>query len=349
MERWKATGICSLFSILMLILRNYCITLQTNYQMRMGKRYLTLILLMSMALGTVWAQKQVVYTPTWTAQAQFAGFYVADAMGFYKDAGLDVVIKHPTASSSGINRLKKGESQFVTLQLVPAMEMIDDGDQLVNVMQYFQQSGLMVVSHEPLKSFESLNGKRVGRFRVGISLLPIALGRKLNLDIEWIPFASHTNLYVSGAIDATLAMNYNELYQLKMAGQRLKKDQLLYMRDVGYNVPEDGLYVTKDYYKTHRTEVDQFVKATIKGWEWVAAHPKETLDIVMLYMRQTGTHSNLSAQQWMLDECLKLLVHPKTGKRSYQLDPEGFDLTNQILCEGGVLKKPITYKQMTQP
>ena len=144
-------------------------------------------------------------------------------------------------------------------------------------------------------------------------------------------------------------MNYNELYQLKMAGQRLKNDQLLYMRDVGYNVPEDGLYVTKDYYKTHRTEVDQFVKATIKGWEWVAAHPKETLDIVMLYMRQTGTHSNLSAQQWMLDECLKLLVHPKTGKRSYQLDPEGFDLTNQILCEGGVLKKPITYKQMTQP
>ena len=27
--------------------------------MCMGKRYLTLILLMSMALGTVWAQKQV--------------------------------------------------------------------------------------------------------------------------------------------------------------------------------------------------------------------------------------------------------------------------------------------------
>ena len=81
-------------------------------------------------------------------------------------------------------------------------------------------------------------------------------------------------------------MNYNELYQLKMAGQRLKKDQLLYMRDVGYNVPEEGLYVTKDYYKTHRTEVDQFVKATHQGLEWVAAHPKETLDIVMLYIHR---------------------------------------------------------------
>ena len=317
--------------------------------MSMGKRYLTAILLMMATLGSLWAQEQVVYTPTWTAQAQFAGFYVADAMGFYKEAGLNVVIKHPTTSSSGINRLKKGESQFVTLQLVSAMEMINEGDQLVNVMQYFQQSGLMVVSHEPLKGFESLNGKRVGRFRVGISQLPIALGRKLNLDIDWIPFISHTNLYVSGAIDATLAMNYNELYQLRMAGQRLKKDQMLYLRDVGYNVPEDGLYVTKDYFRTHRDVVDKFVKASIKGWEWVAEHPKETLDIVMLYMRQTGTPSNLSAQQWMLYERLKLLVHPKTGKHSYQLDPDGFELTNKILCEGGVLKKPITYKQMTQP
>ena len=65
--------------------------------MRMGKRYLTIILLMSMALGTVWAQKQVVYTPTWTAQAQFAGFYVADAMGFYKDAGL-MILDEPSSA-----------------------------------------------------------------------------------------------------------------------------------------------------------------------------------------------------------------------------------------------------------
>lgn len=317
--------------------------------MSMGKSFLIATFLMSiLTVNSVCAQ-QLVYTPTWTAQAQFAGFYVADAMGFYKEAGLDVVIKHPTISSSGINRLKKGESQFVTLQLVSAMEMISTGDELVNVMQYFQQGGLMVVSHEPLKSYESLNGKRVGHFRVGISQLPIALGRKLNLDIKWIPFISNTNLYVSGAIDATLAMSYNELYQLKMAGQRLKKEQLLYLRDIGYNVPEDGLYVTKDYYKRHRAEVDKFVQATIKGWEWVADHPKETLDIVMLYMRQTGTPFNFSAQQWMLEECLRLLVNPKTGKRSYRLDPEDFDLTNRILCEGDVLKKPITYNQMTEP
>ena len=29
----------------------------------------------------------------WVTQAQFAGYYVAKAKGFYKDAGLDVTIK----------------------------------------------------------------------------------------------------------------------------------------------------------------------------------------------------------------------------------------------------------------
>lgn len=299
---------------------------------------------------TVCAQKkELVYTPIWTAQAQFAGFYVAEAMGYFKEAGLNVVIKHPTASRTNVNRLESGESQFVSLQLTSALEMMNEGSQLVNVLQYFQQSGLMIISHQPLKGFNSLDGKRVGHFRAGASMLPIAIGRKAKLDIEWVPFISNANIYISGAIDATLAMSYNEYFQLRAAGQRLKKEQLLYLRDIGYNVPEDGLYVTKDFFMKHREEVVKFAEATRKGWEWAAQHPEETLDLVMLYMRQNNVPFNIYAQRWMLEECLRLLTDPKTGKRTYRLDPQMFDLTNRILCEGSVLKHPISYKQITQP
>ena len=316
----------------------------------MKRMYMMASVLMLLLLSiSVSAQETIVFTPTWTAQAQFAGFYVADAKGFYKQAGLNVVIKHPTASSTNVNRLESGESHLMLFQLVSAMEMIDKGSQLVNVLQYFQQSGQMIISHQPMKDFKSLDGKRVGQFRTGASMLPIAIGRKANLDIEWIPFISHTNLYISGAIDATLAMSYNEFYQLKTAGQRLQKDQLLYLRDIGYNVPEDGLYVTKDYFKKHRTEVMKFAEASRKGWEWAASHPGETLDIVMQYIRQCNVPSNIFAQRWMLEECLRLLTDPKTGKRTYRLDPQMFDLANRILYEGSVIKNPITYQQITQP
>ena len=155
------------------------------------------VLMFSLFRMSVCAQEKLVYTPTWTAQAQFAGFYVADAMGFFKDAGLNVEIKHPTASSTNANRLESGESQFVSLQLASALEMMDEGSELVNVLQYFQQSGLMIISHQPLKGLNSLNGKRVGHFRTGASMVPIAIGRKAKLNIDWVPFISHANLYLS--------------------------------------------------------------------------------------------------------------------------------------------------------
>ncbi|MEI6050175.1 MAG: ABC transporter substrate-binding protein, partial [Bacteroidota bacterium] len=41
---------------------------------------------------------KIVFAPQWLPQAQFAGYYIAQDKGFYKEAGLDVEIIHPSAS-----------------------------------------------------------------------------------------------------------------------------------------------------------------------------------------------------------------------------------------------------------
>lgn len=298
--------------------------------------------------GMAEAQKKMVFTPQWVPQAQFVGFYVASSMGFYQEAGLDVTIKHPSASKPNVEYLVEGESQFITLNLVTAMMHISNGIPLVNVMQVSQQNNLLIVSHTPLKGPESLRGKKVGHWRSGHSELPMAMDRKYGLGIQWVPFVSNINLYISGAIDAATAMSYNELFQLKMAGQRISDDQLLYMRDIGYNIPEDGVYVTLDFYRKHKEQVKRFVEATRRGWEWAVAHPEEALDIVMVTMQQTVGGGNLIAQQWMLNEILQQLADKDTGKRSYKLDPKSLQLANSIMLGTGILKKEITYKRMTQ-
>ena len=296
----------------------------------------------------VYAQEKLVFTPQWTAQSQFVGFYVASSMGFYQEAGLDVVIRHPAASKPSIDYLTEGESQFITLNLVTAMTFIDNGIPLVNVLQMSQQNNLMIVSHTPLNGVESLRGKKVGHWKSGFSELPMAMDKKYGLGIQWIPFISNVNLYISGAIDAALAMSYNEFFQLKMAGQRIKKEQLLYMRDIGYNVPEDGVYVTADFYLKHKDLAIKFAEATRKGWEWAVEHPEEALDIVMLTMRQSGIPGNMIAQDWMLKQILSQLADKDTSKRSYKLEPKAVELANRILLESGVIKKEITYHQITQ-
>ena len=61
-------------------------------------------------------QEKLIFTPQWTAQAQFAGYYVAQEMGFYYKAGIDVEIVHPSVTQSAISRIRNNESQATTLQ-----------------------------------------------------------------------------------------------------------------------------------------------------------------------------------------------------------------------------------------
>lgn len=65
----------------------------------------------SLALtGSALAQQKVTFTPQWTPQAQFAGYYVAKELGFYEEAGIDVEIVHPNATESAISRLQIGRA-----------------------------------------------------------------------------------------------------------------------------------------------------------------------------------------------------------------------------------------------
>jgi len=49
----------------------------------------------------------IVFTPQWTAQAQFAGYYVAEAKGFYRESGVKVRIEHPSPTYPAMSRLRK--------------------------------------------------------------------------------------------------------------------------------------------------------------------------------------------------------------------------------------------------
>ncbi len=72
----------------------------------MNRRRLSAIILALVLSLPLFAQSKgentIVFTPQWTAQAQFAGYYAALELGFYKEEGLDVVIEHPNASRSAI-------------------------------------------------------------------------------------------------------------------------------------------------------------------------------------------------------------------------------------------------------
>lgn len=296
--------------------------------------------------GSAWAQQKMTFTPQWTPQAQFAGYYVALELGFYKDAGIDLEIVHPNATESAIARLRNNTSQFTTLQLCQAMETIDNGVPLVNILQTSMNNGLVIVSRKdenPIKQ----KGIRVGTWSVGFDQIALAMSLKEDLDYNWIRFASSINLFISGAIDATLAMSYNEFYLIKQSGFQITENNVYRFCDHNYNVQEDGVYMLKDCYEKNKDAAHRFAEASKKGWIYCAEHPDEALDIVMKYVKQYGVATNRTMQKLQLQEILRLQVDRDSGEREFRLRPDMVKLASDLMMESQLLLEEVTYEHIT--
>ena len=291
------------------------------------------------------AQERFVFTPQWTAQAQFAGYYVAQEKGFYKAAGVDVEIVHPSVSRPAMSRIQKKESHATTLQLAQALEIVDMGIPLVNILQTSMNNALVIVSRRGVDPLTQ-KGARVGIWNSGFGQLAICMSIKEGLDYEWVRFASQINLFVSGAFDAMLAMSYNEYYQIVQTGMELDDKNVYRFCDHGYNVQEDGVYMTKEYYESHKEQARRFAEASKKGWIWAAAHPEETLEIVMKYVKKEQVATNRVLQKLMLKEVLRLQIDRESKKREFRLRPDMVKRANYLMLENKMLDHEIKYEDL---
>jgi NitT/TauT family transport system substrate-binding protein len=295
--------------------------------------------------ATASQEETLVFTPQWTAQAQFAGYYVAEAKGFYREAGVKVRIEHPTSTNSSMSRLSHNQCQATTLQLCQAIELMNDGTPLVNILQTSMNNAMVIVSargKEPIKQ----KGAKVGIWSVGFGELAICMSNKEHLNYQWIRFAQNVNLFITGALDAMLAMSYNEYYQLLQAGIEITDKNLYRFSDHGYNVQEDGVYMRRNYYEEHKDQARRFAQASRKGWEWAAQHPEEALDIVMEYVTKDHIATNRIMQRLMLKEILRLQIDRESKKREFRLRPDMVRQANRLMLENKMLDHEVTYEEL---
>ena len=226
------------------------------------------------------------------------------------------------------------------------MEIVDGGIPMVNILQTSMNNAMVIVSargKDPLTQ----KGAKVGIWSVGFGQLAICMSIKDKLDYQWVRFAQNINLFVAGALDATLAMSYNEYYQLVQAGVEMKDKTVYRFCDHGYNVQEDGVYMTREYYESHREQARRFAAASRKGWEWAAQHPDETLDIVMQYVDREHIATNRVMQRMMLKEVLRLQVDRESKKREFRLRPDMVKQASRLMVENHMLSREITIEELT--
>ena len=289
----------------------------------------TLFIILFLGCISSYGQRMVL-TTRWLAQSQFAGYYAAEQLGYYKSEGLDVVIRHPSTSENLYTTLKDKKTDIAIMYLSDALYLKAAGEKIVNIMQTSQQSSLIFVSHYKLHSMKDMDKYRVGmwRFITQEYLDKIFAVWGIRTD-RIIRFSHGVNAFLSGALDVQIVTSYNEYYTLQECGFNCK--YAMRWSDYGINMPEDGLYVTEDYYNKHKMEIAKFVSASRKGWNWVAANKDKALKIVMQQVRNNNVGSNIYHQRKQLNEILRLQTDKATGKRTFRLSRNNFNKSLDML------------------
>jgi NitT/TauT family transport system substrate-binding protein len=274
-------------------------------------------MLMTGTMGIARAADPLTLQLKWVAQAQFAGYYVAAAKGFYKTAGLDVTIK-PGGPDVNPSQVIAGGGADVVVDWMPsALAAREKGVPLVNIAQVFQRSGMELSCRKDsgIKSPADFKGKTLGVWFSGNEYPFLAWMSKLGLKTDGS--AAGVKVLKQGFnVDPLLqkqaacisTMTYNEYWQLIEAG--MKPDQLIVFKyaDEGVATLEDGLYATeatlKDAAKADR--LARFLKASMQGWQYAVDHQDEAVKTVM--ENDTAGAQTAAHQKRMMSEIAKLVV-----------------------------------------
>jgi len=250
------------------------------------------------------------FLPQWTHQAQFAGIYMAQKKGFYRDYGLDVKILPGGADSPSYENLQDGKTDITQLFLITAMTRDAENSNLVNLAQVSQKSALMLVGKKSrgIKSIGDMNNRSLGLWRSDFRDLSLIFVKqnKLNMKIVNIDFT--INLFLNDAVDMINVMRYNEYHKVLQAGIDPEELFTVSFSDVGLNIIEDGIYCRRDYFERYPDQCKKFAEASMDGWLYAINHQEETIDTVLDIMRRHHIPANRPHQEWMLQEMRNVIM-----------------------------------------
>lgn len=213
---------------------------------------------------------------TYVPNIQFSPFYVAQASGYFADAGLDVTFQHADEPVI-VDLIAANDQQFGIVSGEQVIVARANARPVVFVYAWFQQPpvGIAVTDNSGIDSVEALRGRRVGipgRFGAsysGLIALLAAHGMTENdIQLEEIGYNAPEVVCV-GAIDAVVIYINNEPLQIAERAAAGDCGEVTGMRifPVGadVNIISNGLITNEEMLATQPERVRAMVGAIDRG------------------------------------------------------------------------------------
>jgi NitT/TauT family transport system substrate-binding protein len=281
----------------------------------------------------------------WLPQAQFAGYFVANDLGFYRQQGLNVSIEAGGPTIASEKRVLNGKADIGVDWLSALLVARGHGANLTNIAQMFQASSMQLISFKStgIRSIAQFRGKRIGVWYAGNQYPFFALMSRQGMTppqkyMTVVPQDFTMKKFLTHAIDVASVTTYNELGVVYEQGVKPSDLTIFDYNKLEVGMLEDGLFAHPAWLSTHASIAVRFLRASIQGWRWAVAHPDRAG--MISYRHEAPGYSTPAHQIFMARQVAKLVTSGLGGRHTIgYMNPALYARTWRILLAQHVIQR----------
>ncbi len=240
---------------------------------------LTLMLMLAACTARAAELTPITLQLKWRHQFQFAGYYLAEARGYYRAAGLEVRFVEATPGMKPIDEVLSGNAQFgvgTTDLLLYRYEK----KKVVALAAIFQHSPIALMTLEGVgRPLVSLKGTRVMVEPHSAELTAFLNREGLGPGaVEQVEHSFDPTDLIERRVEAMSVYVTDEPWTLSSQGVPYA---LFTPRSAGIDFYGDTLFTTESYLLAHPEVVSAFREASLRGWREAMADPDAAIDLIV--------------------------------------------------------------------
>jgi len=241
----------------------------------------------------------------WKYQFEFAGFIMAKERGYYRDAGLDVTILEYENSNS-MKDLEEGKVDFALNNSIIAY----DNKKLLDVTllaTYLQRSPFILITQPEIKTVLDLKAKRVSMSKnefYNSSLSMLLSYFSINLkNTNFVDITFNLDDFITKKVDAKAVYRSSELFELD---KKHIPYNIIDPVEYGFSTSAINLFASQKKVKNHPKQIQHFLEATHKGWEYALSHTDEVVKLIHDKYRADLSLAHLKYEAQVIKELMLL-------------------------------------------
>lgn len=271
----------------------------------------------------------------------YTPLYVADALGYFEEEGLDVEIILTSGANNVAAAVMSKDVQIGFCGSEQTLYIYNEGakDYLVNFAGMTKRDGSFLVSRKPIKDFDlsKLEGVVLGGRQGGMPAMTLNYTlyergvKSLKVDTS-VDFAALSGAFIGGQGDYVTLFEPNAL--------KLEQENLGYVvasiGELGGEVPYTAFNALKSYIDENPKTIEKFTRALQRGMDYTFEHSSSDLAKILVDYFPDTTLNDIEAT-------VERYKNADSWYKTTYITEEGYNHMQEIVEYNGFLTKKVDY------